>query len=198
MLAVFCLGLVMVPDTSKAQATLNLNYNVSMPAGDFKNFISNNSYKGFTADLLFDLNSHLALGLGTGWQDYYQKYPRQVYKLSDGSDVSAVVSNSVQTTPLLFTARYNFLPGKGIQPYVSVGAGGNFVSYRQYLGEFGGSQTNFTFAARPEAGLFIPFSKRSAAGITFNAGYNYMPYNYNGLKDLNSWGVGAGIKFPLK
>lgn len=199
LLALICC-VVMLPSKGQAQrTTLNLSYTVSMPTSDFHNFISNNSYRGWEGSLLFGLNEKWALGLGVGFQDYYQKYPRAVYKGSDGSDISTVVTNSLQTTPVMFMAQYNFLPGKAIQPYINIGVGGNIISYRQYLGEFGGgSQNNFGFVARPGAGLFIPFRKEGAAGITINANYNYMPYNYNDIKDLNNWGGGIGIKFPLR
>lgn len=191
---------VLLPSKSRAQVTtLNLSYNLSMPTTNFHNFISDMSYRGWEGNLLFGLNNRWALGLGVGFQDYYQKSPRAVYKGADGSDISAVVTNSVQTTPVMFMAQYNFLPGKIIQPYINVGVGGNIITYRQYLGEFGGgSQSNFGFVARPEVGLFVPFRKEGNAGITINANYNYMPYNYYGIKDLNNWGGGIGIKFPLR
>ncbi len=76
----------------------------------------------------------MAVGFGTGFQDFYQKYPRQVYKAADGSDISAVVSNSVQTVPLLAKFRYYFSPGKREQPFAGAGVGGDMVLYRQFLG----------------------------------------------------------------
>src|SRR5262249_35836112 len=99
----------------------------------------------------------------------------------------------------MLMAKYNFLPGGSVQPFISVGVGGNIISYRQYLGEFSnGTQNNFGFATRPEAGVFIPFRKEGHTGLTLQAGYSFMPYNYNGMKDRNNWGAGIGIKFPLQ
>ena len=197
------IGVALVaPLSGKAQAerlTINVNYNVAMPSGSFHdNFISNTSYRGWTGNLLYAISNKVSVGFGTGFQDFYQKYPRDVYKLNDGSDISAVVSNSIQTLPLLLLAQYNLLPGKGIQPYIGVGAGGNLVMYKQYLGEFASSSNKFKLAVRPEAGVFIPFRKDiSAAGIQVNGNYNYMPYNSDGLDNLNNWGVGVGVRFPL-
>jgi opacity protein-like surface antigen len=191
------------PLSGKAQAerlTINVNYNVAMPLGSFHDdFVSKTSFSGWTANILYAVSNKVSVGFGTGYQDFYQKYPRQVYKLNDGSDISAVMSNSIQTLPLLLLAQYNLLPGKGIQPYVGVGAGGNLVMYKQYLGEFASSSSKFKLAVRPEAGVFIPFKKDnlSAAGIQVNGSYNYMPYNSDGLDNLNNWGVGVGVRFPL-
>lgn len=182
----------------EGRVSLNLNYSINSPTGSFKDFIDKTSYRNWAASLLYGINDKLSVGLGTGFQDFYQKYPRQVYKLEGGGDISAVVSNSVQAIPLLAQVQYNFTPRAAVQPYVGVGVGGNLVLYRQYLGEFGNSKNKFGFAARPEAGVFIPFRKGGPAGITLRADYNYMPVKYNDLDGMSNWGAGIGVKFPLQ
>ncbi|MEP6750595.1 MAG: outer membrane beta-barrel protein [Bacteroidota bacterium] len=179
--------------------TLKLNYSMGIPTGSFKNSIVNNtSWKGFGAELMYHTSNSFAIGMETGSQEFYQKYPRQLYKQSDGSDISAVVSNSIQTVPLLLKAQYNFLPEKAIRPYVALGVGGNIITYNQYAGEFGSdNKTKFGFAARPEAGVYIPFRKYSRAGFSLSAGYNFEPFNYNGIGNLNNISARAGISFPL-
>lgn len=178
--------------------TLNLGYSVKSPVGDFRNAVSNISWRGWEGSLMYNINEHVSAGLATGFQDFYQKYPRQVYKMSDGSDVSAVLTNSVQTVPILAMVKYNFSPAAVVQPFVGLGAGGNIVLYRQYLGEFGDSHSRFGFAARPEAGLFIPFRHQGPAGVELAGSYNFMPFKYYGLKNLDNWGASIGVKFPLK
>lgn len=177
---------------------LNINYSVNTPVGELKDFVNKTTYRAWTASLLYGISDKVSVGLGTGFMDFYQKYPRQVYKLEDGGDISAVLSNSVQAIPILAQAQYNFIPGAAVQPYVAAGVGGNLIMYRQFLGEFGGSKTKFGFAARPEAGVFIPFRKGGPAGITVRADYNYMPVDYNDLKGMSNWGAGVGVKFPLQ
>ncbi|WP_315820858.1 outer membrane beta-barrel protein [Paraflavitalea speifideaquila] len=177
---------------------VNINYSINTPTGDFKDFVNKTSYRSWAASLLYGINDKLSVGFGTGFQDFYQKYPRQVYKLEGGGDISAVLSNSVQAIPLLAQVQYNFTPQAAVQPYVGIGVGGNIILYRQYLGEFGNSKNKFGFAARPEAGVFIPFRKGGPAGITVRADYNYMPVNYNDLKGMDNWGAGIGVKFPLQ
>lgn len=177
---------------------LNLNYSINSPVGDFKDFISNTSYRGWTASALYGITDKLSVGLGTGYHDFYEKYPRANYKLSTGEDISAVVSNSLQTIPILAQGQYNFLPQATVQPYVGLGVGVNMILYRQFLGEFGNSETRAGFAARPEAGLYIPFRKGGETGVAVNAAYNYMPFNSFGLNGLSNWGAGIGVKFPLR
>jgi opacity protein-like surface antigen len=182
----------------EGRLNLNINYSINTPTGDFKDFVNKTSYRSWAASLLYGINNKLSVGFGTGFQDFYQKYPRQVYKLEGGGDVSAVLSNSVQAIPLLAQVQYNFTPEARVQPYVGVGVGGNLILYRQYLGEFGSSKNKFGFAARPEAGVFVPFRKGGPAGITLRADYNYMPVNYNDLQGMDNWGAGIGVKFPLQ
>ena len=178
--------------------TLKLNYSVAAPTGSFKDVVNNTSYRGFGAEVMYHVNNKVSAGLETGSQDFYQQYPRQLYKMADGSDISAVLSNSVQTVPILLKGQYNFLPGKSIQPYVALGVGGNLITYRQYVGEFSSdNKTSFGFAARPEAGIYVPFGKNSGAGFSIGAGYSYMPFKYNGITSLDNFMAKAGISFPI-
>jgi len=176
---------------------LNLNYNVAVPAGNFQDFIDETSWRGWTGNLLYGINDRISVGLGTGFQDYYQKFPRAVYSLREGGEISAVVTNSIQTIPLLAVAQYNFLPRAVLQPYVGVGVGGNIIVFNQYLGEFSNSESTIGFALRPEAGVQIPIGKRGF-GINVNGAYNYMPYTQNNMDGLHNWAVGAGIRFSLR
>jgi opacity protein-like surface antigen len=194
-------GMVVTAAAHAQSGKLNVNiqYAAATPVGSFKDVVDKTSFRGWTGSLLYGINDHISVGLGLGFHDFYRKYPRGLYKLSDGSDISAVLTYSIQTIPVLASAQYNFLPGKTIQPYVGVGVGGNLIVYKQYLGEFDNSKNKVGFAARPEAGLFIPFTKgENAWGLTASANYNYMPFSYNGLDNLNNWGVGIGAKFPLR
>jgi opacity protein-like surface antigen len=182
---------------AQSRFRLNLNYNVSVPAGNFRDFIEETSWRGWTGNLLYGINDRLSVGLGTGFQDYYEKFPRAVYKLREGGEISAVVTNSIQTIPLLAVAQYNFLPRAVVQPYVGVGVGGNIIVFDQYLGEFSNSESTIGFALRPEVGLQVPIGKRGFSA-NVNGMYNYMPYTRNNMDGLHNWAVGAGIRFSLR
>jgi opacity protein-like surface antigen len=178
---------------------LDINYAIGIPGGSFKSdAVDKTSFRGWTANLMYNITDKISIGVGTGFQDFYQKYPRDVYKLSEGGEVSAVLTNSIQTIPVLAQFQYRLLPGKMVQPYVGVGVGGNMVVFDQYLGEFENSKSDFKFTARPEVGLYIPFRKDGPAGIHIFGAYNYMPYKENGIDDLSNWGAGVGVKFPLR
>lgn len=193
----FFLFSVVFAQAQQEPTTLTIAYNAAMPMNGFKNAVSSTSFRGFQATVLHKLSDKISVGLGTGFQDFYQKNPRQLYKFSDGSDVSAVTTYSIQTIPLLAEVKYNFTPDAAVQPYAALGAGGNFISYNHLYGEFGNPITKFGFAARPEAGVYIPF-KNGSTGITVGASYNIMPFKQDGLTNLNSASVHAGITIPLR
>lgn len=183
----------------KGKTQFNVEYTVGLPTGSFKNNLSEKSPRGAQASFLYGINNKVSVGLGTGFQDFYQKNPRQLYKLEDGSDLSAVRSYSIQTIPLLAQVKYQFSPGAAVQPYASLGVGGNLVGYSDMLGEFTSEEKmKFGFAARPEAGLFVPFRKNGESGFSLGASYNVMPFKQGAFTNLNHLGVHAGISIPLR
>ncbi|HEX8314632.1 MAG TPA: outer membrane beta-barrel protein [Flavisolibacter sp.] len=183
----------------KGRAQMDVQYNVAMPMGSFKETVSETSGRGAQVSVLYGISNQLSIGLGTGFQDFYQKNPRQLYKLSDGSDLSAVRTFSIQTIPILAQAKYQFTPGAAVQPYAALGVGGNLVNYNELAGEFTLEQrTKFGFAARPEAGVFVPFKKAGETGFTLGASYNIMPFNAGDFNNLNNLGIHAGVSFPLR
>ena len=179
--------------------SLDFNYNYSMPLGSFKSdIISNNSPRGFMGGLMYSFSDKLSAGLGFGFQDYYQKYPRALYQLGKSQEVSAVLTNSLQTIPILLQAKYYPLSATYLKPYISLGAGANLIDFNQYLGQFGSSTTHVGFRAQGGLGLMIPFKKYSSSGINVGAIYDYSPYNKNGYHDLSNVNFQAGVTINLK
>jgi opacity protein-like surface antigen len=182
----------------KAQNPLELNigYQMNIPAGSFRNYISNPAYKGFTAGLAVPLNDQFSLGLSVAYNDYYQKYSRAVYDDGKGSAISAVISNSIQQVPIMLTASYTLLKKGFIRPYIGAGGGMNLISFDQYLGEYDNPQSKVKATLEGEAGFYIPLRRYSATAIKIGANYQYAPY----AKDINldNWGIHAGIQFALR
>jgi hypothetical protein len=188
-----------VSDASAQRVKLNINYGVGVPAsGSFKDYVGKTSLRGWNANVMYEVNDQWSLGLGVGSQDFYQRYPRALYKTNDGGDLSAVVTNTVNTMPILVQGQFNLLPEAKVQPYVGLGVGTNLVMYSQYFGEFANNKTKFGFAARPEAGVFIPVGRYKESSIVIGGAYNYLPFKQDNLKNLNNIGLHAGFKFPLR
>lgn len=168
------------------------------PSGDFKDIVGKTSLRGGDVNILYGLNDKLSAGLNVGFQDFYEKFPRALYKLSDGSDISAVITNSVQTIPFLATARYNFVPAARVQPYVSAGLGGAVVINRQFIGEYPSDDNKISFAARPGLGVYIPFRKQGEVGLNLGVNYTYIGYKQDDVSNLGFIGFNVGVAFPMR
>ncbi|MEO8110328.1 MAG: OmpW family outer membrane protein [Ginsengibacter sp.] len=201
-IAFFAFGAFMLlslnTSAQKGTLQLNLNYNYGSPLGSFNSdLVSDGSPRGGRGSVMYSFTNRLSAGLESGFQDYYQKYPRDLYHFPNSQEVSAVLTNSIQTTPLLLKAKYFLLPSSAVKPYVSVGAGANLVDFKQYFGEFGSGQTNFGFLAQGGLGVMIPFKKDGKSGINIGASYEYAPYKKNGYANLNTMNLQAGVVFPI-
>ena len=198
-LMILC-GFAINANAQKGQLNLKLDYNYSLPLGSFKNdIISNASPRGVNGALLFGINNKWSAGLQLGFQDYYQKYPRDVYTTGDHETTSAVLSNSVQVMPVLAKAMFSPLADKGfIKPYISVATGVSIVDFTQYLGEFGSTSNSAGFTVQGGAGIMVPFKKNGGAGFNLGADYNYTSYKKYGYSNLNNIAFNAGVHFPLK
>ncbi len=185
----------------KGQLKLDLNYNYSLPLGSFKNdIISKGSAEGGMGSLQYYLTDKWAIGLGAGYQNFNQKFPRDLYSLSKTQTVSAVLTNQVETTPVIAKATFMPLANKSfVQPYITAGAGASIINFNQYLGEFSANQKNSAaFTAQAGAGVMIPFGKLSASGFQLGADYSYTPYKNFGYNNLNAVNFHAGVFFPLR
>lgn len=183
---------------AKAQnpVELNIGYQMNIPAGSFRNYITHPAYKGFTAGLAVPLNDQFSLGLSVAYNDYYQKYPRAVYDDGKGSAISAVISNSIQQIPIMLTASYTLLNKGFIRPYIGAGGGMNLIRFDQYLGEYDNPQSKVKLTWEGEAGFYIPLRRYSATAIKVGANYQYAPYEKG--TNLDNWGIHAGIRFALR
>lgn len=181
------------------QLKMGLNYSYGLPMGSFKNdLIQNGSARGFNGEIMYGINKQFSAGLSVGYQNFYQKEGRAVYQTGDHQATSAVLSNSITTVPVL--AKATFLPLKGntvVQPYISLGAGVSFNNYDQYLGVFGGTDNQTSFAAEGGLGIHVPFGKWSTSGLNLGAQYNYINYDKFGYKNFNNISLQAGVYFPL-
>jgi hypothetical protein len=192
----------LLPLAAQERTTLGLTYQYAQPMGAFKNdFIDKGSARGIAIDILYAINPQWRVGGGFSYQDFYQKNPRATYRLPDGSDLSAVLSNSLQTNALM--AKGMFLPrgadSSRLQPFISAGAGINMVQYSQMYGEFSnGDDVAFKPAVQGGIGIQYALGANRRTALTLGATYNYMPLNQFEIKNVNNVTVQAGLRFALR
>ncbi len=187
-------------DAQKGDLRLDLKYNYSLPVSGFnKDLISNISPRGFEGAIMYQFNDRWSGGLDIAYQDYYQKYPRGIYAQSKTQTVSAVITNSIQTTPVMLKGQWVPVENTArIKPYISLGAGANLVNFDQYLGQFASGGTSVNFIGQAGLGVNIPFDKAGNYAFTIGSNYNYAPYKKYGYKDLSSVNFQAGFSIKMK
>jgi hypothetical protein len=172
-------------------------YNVAMPMGNFKDLTNKTSFNGWQAALMYGITDQVSLGVQSGFQDFYQKYPRQVYH-GAGTDISAVITNSIQMIPVLLKGKYLLTQSGIVQPFVALGVGGGLVQYSKYYGAFSDTHSGFSFMAQPEVGIHIPVGQTKRVGINIAAAYNYVPYKGLDANGLHHASLKAGVSIPLR
>jgi hypothetical protein len=200
----------------KGDAYMSIFYSAAVPTGNFKSsFIDQASWRGSAIDLMWHVSDKLAVGASLAFQDFYQKTPRDLYQLSDGSDLSAVRSRSLQTIPLLLKANYfpvkvktasgtvlagnRVEPGLQVLPYFSLGAGVNMVPYQQLYGIFlNADDFKAGFAGMAGAGLKVPFGRFMQNGVLLEANYNLMPFNQFVMTNVNNFTFRLGFQFEMQ
>lgn len=195
-----CILFVSQLNAQKGAVKINIQYSYALPAGSFKtDVINNSSARGATGDILYNVNNKLSVGLGLGFQDFYQKYPRDLYQTGHNETTSAVLSNSVQIIPVLAKAELYPLGGKKsfVQPYITAGAGLGITTFTQYLGEFGGSDNGGNLMLQGGAGIVIPFNSFGTSGFRLGANYNMVSFKRDGFDNFNNINFQAGFYFPL-
>ena len=206
---IVCISFLLFSSTANAQAqrgqkALNVWYNYAMPFGDLKNYFSpNGSPRAATVEMMWHLNPALQLGISGGFVNFYEKRPRTVYTLENGSEVSAVLSDNIQVIPIMLSGvYYPMASGQGevktIQPFVQLGAGVALLDHQRYLGQFtSASMSKGRFGAKAGAGLKVPFGSFKQHGILAGVHYNYTGFNSLNVKSLNYLTGGIGVSFGL-
>lgn len=184
------------------RTSVSVHYQYALPIGAFKkDFISKGSPRGLDLDIMYGLSMRWRIGGALSYQDFYQKKDRNTYAMEDGSDISAVLSNSLQTTVL--QARAYFLPmgadSSRLQPFIMSGGGINMIQYEQLLGEFNnGSDAVLRFAAHAGAGINYTVGTRRRTRLSLGVVYNYMPLNVFDLKNASNLAFNAGVRITLR
>lgn len=182
---------------SRPPLSVNFNYSVASPFGSLGDYAGNASFRGWKAGLQYSLNDRLSLGLGFGFNDFYEKTDRAVYP-DKGSDISAVQQRTLQVLPIQAVAQYQFAKADAkVIPYGSLGVGTANMNYEKYWGEFVEKDNSWTFLVSPEIGINVPFGKYSPVMFNANVQYNYAPYSFNEITSFNTLQGNIGIKIHI-
>lgn len=174
---------------------ISLDYNVSYPTADTKEFTSDPAYRGISVGSRGFLRPNFSVGLLLAWHTFEQKTD-QTLQLQDGS-IEGEQTRTLRSYPFFLNAHYYLGQEHGFRPYIGANAGIYFINQKIESGNTVLDKSNWHFGVAPEAGFLIPLSWY--ANIHLNVRYNYafksgktitgeaLPQSY--------WGVSIGLAY---
>lgn len=156
---------------------LNLNYQISLPLGEVKDFTNKASFRGFDLEYHQFLGDRFSVGGAIGWNVFYNDLSNASgdFKFSGNDNVYTITGNQyryINTVPMLAIGRYYFADDNAVvRPYVGLGLGTSWTEKRLEVGQFSSTVSRWQFAMSPEVGMYVPVSDQFA--FNFGAKYNY-------------------------
>lgn len=160
----------------KAQM-LNLNYQMSVPFGDVKDFTDKASFRGFDVEYHHFLGEQFSIGAAIGWDVYYKdkKNATGNFRFRNNDNTYTITGNQyryINTVPMLAIGRYYFTDNtSAVRPFIGVGIGTSWTEKRLEVGQFSSTISRWQFAVAPELGMYIPVNDQFAFNV--GARYNY-------------------------
>ena len=116
----------------KAQM-LNLNYQISVPLGDLKDFTNETSFRGMDLEYHKFVTDRFSLGAAIGWNVFYQdkNHATGDFSFKGNKNIYTMTGNQyryVNTVPLTAIGRYFLTDGtSAVQPFLGLGAGARWT-----------------------------------------------------------------------
>lgn len=153
----------------------NISYNLSWGAGNFTDFISTVSYRGFSLDGRWFVSDRIAVGGMLGWNGFYEKHDLKTYVFDAGAATGKIQSTYYNFTMSVNAFYYPF-PEALIKPFIGVNVGPEYQTLDVQIGRVYNSDDSWQFYIAPEIGTFIQFGENSDVGANLAIRYNYNTY----------------------
>jgi opacity protein-like surface antigen len=167
-----------------------VNYGISLPLGDTRDFISNSSFRGFSFEFGRFFDEEISLGFLFAWSVFHESYPRDTYEIEDVT-LTGNLYRYINAFPLMAVGRYYFSPDSKFRPYLGLASGAYVINKVSDFGVHRYENKNWHFGLAPEAGLIVGIG--AEAYINLGARYNHA---FKSGEDTHSWlGLQAGVTF---
>lgn len=181
----------------KAQK-LNLNYQISVPLGDLKDFTNETSFRGMDLEYHKFVTDRFSLGAAIGWNVFYQdkNHATGDFSFKGNKNIYTMTGNQyryVNTVPLTAIGRYFLTDGtSAVQPFLGLGAGARWTEKRLELGQYTSTLSRWQFTFAPEIGMMVPFNDQVALNV--GARYNYATRASHGrIPEFQSFTFSIGL-----
>ena len=167
-----------------------VNYGISVPLGDTKDFISNTSFRGYSFEFGRFFTEEISVGFMIAWSVFNESFPRDTYELEDLT-MTGNLYRYINAFPLMAMGRYYFSPDSKFKPYLGLASGAYVINKVSDFGVHRYENKNWHFGLAPEAGLILGIG----AEAYFNLGARYN-HAFKSGGDTHSWlSAQAGVTF---
>lgn len=188
------LSLMLGKNLSAQEHTIwELQWNISMPTGDFKNWIDETSIRGIEFGGNYHFETGFTAGGAVGYGAYFHKTPRITVE-SGNNTITAIQFRDLYSYYFLAEAGYAYESDFFMTPYARLGIGAYYSEQVLSVGLLYFREESWNFGLRPEIGLLMEVPN-SGIGFIVNGKYN-TAFNYgNDLENLNYFNFGLGVIF---
>ena len=131
-----------------------INYGISFPTGNTKDYINNTSFRGFGFEFGKYVTPNLALGLSFNWHVFYERNSERISL--ENADISGVQDRYINNFPLMVSARYIFAHNAPIHPYIGLNVGIYRFLQTMNIGIYTFEAGTWQFGLAPKIGIFVP------------------------------------------
>ena len=182
----------------QSQTIWALNWEVAGPIGDFKNYVSDWSLRGFSLEGRYLVTKNISVGGSFSFNRWEQTY-NQISVPIQLTGLNGIATGPVYRYADMFALRalvhyYLGQLGDRFQPYLGAGIGGVWDYSYQQIADLSYTQNNFNFIVSPEIGVIITLMTGSTSlGINFAFRYTYTTANPGRTSNAQTIGPIIGL-----
>ena len=181
------------PATAQIDTHWEIQWNISVPTGDFENFINESSVRGIQFGGTYHFETNVTLGGSVGYGAFFKKTGRMTVDYNNNT-ITAIHFRDLYSYYFMAEAGYAYQTDFIITPYGRMGIGAYYTEMVAQIGLLYWTDESWNFGLRPEIGALIALPN-SGVGFIVNAKYNAAINYSENLDNLNYFTFGIGFIF---
>lgn len=171
----------------------NVSYDIGIPIGSTKDFISTTSFRGATFNFGYMLNDNLSVDGRFSWSTYYEAMDFETYTSEDGmTDVTGKQYRYINNFPVTTGLTYFIRTDGSFTPYISGGLGAYRINERTDMGIYYDETKQWHFGLFPQIGLLYEISY--SFSLNLFARYDYA-FKTSKAPEYSFLNFGVGLHF---
>lgn len=195
LISLFSILAVFMTNTANSQEDTHweVQWNISVPAGDFENWINESSVRGMEFGGNYHFETGVTLGGAVGYGAFFKKTGRMTVEYENNT-ITAIQFRDLYSYYFLAEAGWSYESDFFLTPYARLGIGAYYTEQVLSIGLLYFREEAWNFGLRPEIGALMVIPD-SGFGFVVNAKYNTAINYGNDLQNLNYFTFGVGIIF---